>query len=223
MDWQLFDPISGRIVVGECRNIITRLGLAAHVKAIFVATDDPVTQCGVGTGTTAPATTDTTLQTETLVKAFTETSETGLTGDTPYYEATTQFNESEANANLTEWGLFTPDDVLYNHARFGSGTITGATQADPVVITDADHGLSNGTRILISGVVGMTELNGNRYYVSVLSSSTFALYNDEDLTDTIDGSGFTAYSSGGTWIVDIPKTSSKILRVRVRITLSNAS
>lgn len=239
VDWFLYDAREFRsnppkfdgdkegaqpIQTGHAHNIIVRLGLAAHAKAIFVATADPVTSLGVGSGTSVPATTDTALQTETLVKAFTESSESGLTGDTPYYETTTQFNEGEANANLTEWGLFTGDDVMYNRARFASGVITGATQADPVVITDVSHGLTDTTpakRILISSVGGMTQLNGNRYYVDVLTADTFALYNDEDLTDTLDGSGFSAYTSGGTWIQDIPKTSARILRIRVRVTLRN--
>ena len=39
-------------------------------------------------------------------------------------------------------------------------TITGATQANPVVVTtSAAHGFSNGDEVFITGVVGMTELN----------------------------------------------------------------
>ncbi len=223
-EWALVDAETERVIMhGKNHNLIVRLGLARWCNAIFVSPSSLVTQCGVGSGTTPPVTTDTALTTETLVKAFTSTSDTGLTGDTPYKEIVTQFLTSEANANLTEWGLFHADDVLFNHARFGSGVITGATTADPVVITDADHGLTSGTRILISGVVGTTQLNGNRYYISSLSSSTFSLYNDEALTDTVDGSGFTTYSSGGTWIIDIPKTSSKVLFITARIRLQNPS
>ena len=37
-------------------------------------------------------------------------------------------------------------------------TITGATAANPVVITSAGHGFSNGDKISISKVVGMVEL-----------------------------------------------------------------
>ena len=36
-------------------------------------------------------------------------------------------------------------------------TITGATQADPVVITSNGHGYANGDEVYISEVVGMTE------------------------------------------------------------------
>lgn len=71
-------------------------------------------------------------------------------------------------------------------------TITGATQANPVVITtSAVHQLERNMTIRISGVGGMTELNGRRYRVVPISDTTFAL-------SDIDGTGFTAYTSGGT-------------------------
>jgi len=75
-------------------------------------------------------------------------------------------------------------------------TISGATQADPVVITATGHGYSNDDEIEISGVVGMTELNGKRYRVANKTNNTFEI-TDIDGND-IDGSGFTAYTSGGT-------------------------
>ena len=76
--------------------------------------------------------------------------------------------------------------------------ITGATQADPVVITTGQaHGAVDGQRVTITAVDGMVELNGNTYYVDVLTTTTFALYSDDTLTTTVDGSAFTAYTSGG--------------------------
>ena len=79
-----------------------------------------------------------------------------------------------------------------------TSTITGATQANPVIITTASaHNLIDSSYVNITGVVGMTELNGNNYYVDVLSSDSFALYSDSGLTAGVDGSGFTLYVSGG--------------------------
>jgi len=74
-------------------------------------------------------------------------------------------------------------------------TISGATAADPVVITATAHGYSNDDEISISGVVGMTELNNKRYLVANKTTNTFEI-TDIDGND-IDGSGFTAYTSGG--------------------------
>lgn len=84
----------------------------------------------------------------------------------------------------------------------GSGsteaTITGATQANPVVVTtSANHNLVNGQPITITDVVGMTELNGNTYYVDVLTGTTVALYDDSGLATSTDGTAFTAYTSDG--------------------------
>jgi hypothetical protein len=74
-------------------------------------------------------------------------------------------------------------------------TISGATQADPVVITATAHGFDDGDEILISGVSGMTELNGKKYLVANKTTNDFEL-TDIDGND-IDGTGFTAYTSGG--------------------------
>ncbi|QOI68905.1 putative tail tubular protein B [Pelagibacter phage Lederberg EXVC029P] len=74
-------------------------------------------------------------------------------------------------------------------------TISGATQADPVVITATAHGYSNGDEIRITSVVGMTELNNKRYKVANKTTNTFEI-TDVDGND-IDGTGFTAYTSGG--------------------------
>lgn len=76
-------------------------------------------------------------------------------------------------------------------------TITGATQANPVVITVASTAeLETGDTGTIAGVVGMTELNGGGpYTITVINGTTFSL-------DGVDGTGFTAYTSGGTFTRD---------------------
>jgi len=76
-----------------------------------------------------------------------------------------------------------------------SATITGATAADPVVITSSNK-FKEGQQVTITGVGGMTELNTNVYTVRNPSASNFELY-DTDGTTSIDGSGFTSYTSGG--------------------------
>jgi len=75
-------------------------------------------------------------------------------------------------------------------------TITGATAANPVVITAASHGFSNGDLVDIKGVVGMTEINGNRYKVADQATNTFELTNQTTGVD-VNGSAYTAYDSGG--------------------------
>jgi len=76
-------------------------------------------------------------------------------------------------------------------------TITGATRADPVVITTSGaHGLSNGTEVYITGIVGMTELNGRNFRIANVASTTFEL--QDMYSANLDGSAFTTWVSGGT-------------------------
>ncbi len=72
--------------------------------------------------------------------------------------------------------------------------IEGISKANPAVVTSAGHGLSDGDVVQISGVVGMTEVNGKRYVVEVLTSSTFELLG-------VDSTGYGTWASGGTWQV----------------------
>jgi uncharacterized protein YaiE (UPF0345 family) len=87
-------------------------------------------------------------------------------------------------------------------------TITGVTQANPAVVTSNGHGLNNGNKIVISGVVGMTQLNTNTYYVQNATTNTFSLSSNADPTATtnVDSSGFTAYGSAGTITPKTPTT-----------------
>ena len=81
-------------------------------------------------------------------------------------------------------------------------TVSGATNATPIVITtSAAHNLFDGMLVTIASVGGNTAANGS-YYVDVLTSTTFALYSDSALTTPVAGNG--AYTSGGTVIAQWP-------------------
>lgn len=70
-----------------------------------------------------------------------------------------------------------------------TGAITGATNATPIVITSANHGLTSGQKVTISGVGGNTNANGT-FTITVIDANSFSL----------DGStGNAGYTSGGTW------------------------
>ncbi|WGM37784.1 ubiquitin-activating E1 FCCH domain-containing protein [Caulobacter sp. NIBR1757] len=63
-------------------------------------------------------------------------------------------------------------------ASWASGsakTITGITKANPAVVTSNGHGFSNGDRVYISGVKGMTQVNGNVYTVANKTTNSFQL------------------------------------------------
>jgi hypothetical protein len=68
-------------------------------------------------------------------------------------------------------------------------TITGITAASPAVVT-ATNSLSNGDLVVITGVVGMTQINNRVVRVSSVSGTGFTC-------EGLDASGFSAYVSGG--------------------------
>lgn len=70
-----------------------------------------------------------------------------------------------------------------------TGTITGATNANPIVITSAAHGLSNNDMVGVLSVGGNTAANGI-WSVANVTTDTFELAGST-------GSG--AYTTGGTW------------------------
>jgi len=71
--------------------------------------------------------------------------------------------------------------------------ITGATQANPVVLTVTAHTFSNGDEITVDEIVGMTEINNRKFIVANQATNTVELTGE-------DGTGYTAYSSAGTAI-----------------------
>ena len=75
-------------------------------------------------------------------------------------------------------------------------TISGATQADPIVITATGHEIKDGDAVHIFDVIGMTELNDNTYYVKVVDNNSFSLH--DSAGNNIDSSWFTSYTSAGT-------------------------
>ena len=64
-------------------------------------------------------------------------------------------------------------------------TITGATQANPVVITTGGHTFTEGQQVLIASVGGMTQLNGNYYTVKNPTSTTFELFTAQATATTV--------------------------------------
>ncbi len=81
--------------------------------------------------------------------------------------------------------------------------ITGISQADPGVITHAAYTFQTNqiVRLTDLGPVGITDhgmgpLNNNRYMITVLSPTTFSIF-DPVSGEPIDTTGFPAYVTGG--------------------------
>lgn len=108
------------------------------------------------------------------------------------YDATNLFD----TRNLAGWGNITLN-------------ISDATRSNPVIVTfSGPHGYANGNVLqTVSGVVGMTELNGTSHYVQTLDATRVNVFTDQGLTSSLDGTGFGAYQSGGTAIRELVGTS----------------
>jgi hypothetical protein len=77
-----------------------------------------------------------------------------------------------------------------------SQDITGATQANPCVLTVVGHGLSNGAEVIVNGVLGMTQLNNRSFVIANATTNTFQL--TDNFGNNINSTAYTAYTSGGT-------------------------
>lgn len=99
-------------------------------------------------------------------------------------------------AVLPTYRVYGPDGTLMNSgtgslSKIDTGSVTGASNASPVVVTSAAHGLQTGTPVVVAGVGGNTAANGT-FRATRVSASQFSL-------DGSTGNG--AYTSGGTWHV----------------------
>jgi len=100
-------------------------------------------------------------------------------------------------SGFTNWSFnnsFTRTNDPFTPTNFVPNAITAANPPQ-VTVSSGTTGLSNGTVLYVTGVGGMTQLNGNFYQVANLTSTTFTL---SDLSgNPINGSGFSAFTSGG--------------------------
>lgn len=72
-----------------------------------------------------------------------------------------------------------------------SKTITGITKANPAVVTATAHGYAVGDVVKLDSIGGMTELNGQLFVISAVTTDTFTL-------SGVDSTGYGTFTSGGT-------------------------
>lgn len=101
------------------------------------------------------------------------------------------FTTSASSAGANKFYVF----MVFEIAASGS-SITGASQATPCVITAVGHGFSNGDTVKITGVSGMTELNGQIYTVTNKNDDDFELEDDNSVDIASGGYGVYSGPSG---------------------------
>ena len=132
-----------------------------------------------------------------------------------------EFNTTTANTYVLEFGnnyfrVYQDGGIVTETGK----TISGATKANPVVITATAHGFSNGDHVIIGSVAGMVELNGVTGIVANKTTNTFEL-TDVDGTN-INSTAFTTYTSGGTAskIVEVSTTYTTAQLPELKVTQS---
>lgn len=105
------------------------------------------------------------------------------TANVETYSATGLISSVAAANGVTMYGK---DVFPANYSAISA--ITAA--APPVVTVTSTAGWTTGDTVVIRNVKGMTQVNGIRYKITVVSPTTFSLQG-------IDGTGYTAWASGG--------------------------
>lgn len=225
--WRL-DPKSGLYVRhSKSKNMVVLPGLSMMAKSIqygHADSGETLRYMEVGTGFTIPAKDDTALVSAVVRTEIDSWDNTNIAADPVVMIASRLYLTSEGNGQLMECGLFQESTgaPMFCRGLFGIGYITAATQDDPCLVTSGTHGLTDGDKIYIENVEGMTDLNDTAYYVDVSDADSFELYADEELTTPIDSSGFGAFSlaspNAATWKKIIPKTVAETLTVNYSLT-----
>ena len=113
-----------------------------------------------------------------------------------YNETSTSFVEQQQNGTPLQ-----ADTVRGVKAPPTPKAITGATNANPIVITCTGHGFVNGDLVVISGVGGNTNANGE-YAISNVTANTFRL---------VGRSGNAAYTANTGTVYALPKSANGVV------------
>lgn len=94
---------------------------------------------------------------------------------------------------LPTFRVYGPDGFIVDGTctNKDTGAVENATDSTPITITSTDHGLTTGTYVIVSDVLGNTAANGS-FVVTRVNANQFSLD---------DSAGNGAYTSGGNWKV----------------------
>ena len=105
--------------------------------------------------------------------------------------------EVNALSDATTINIAEKDILVHNGSHFEPKSHTNIAQTNPVRLTVSSSTLPSGEQVTLTGVGGMTEVNNNNYYVNRINSTTYDLYSDSQTFNSVDGTGYTAFTSGG--------------------------
>ena len=188
--------ISRKVRIGPQQYLLTTTQNAQIQLLIFLSqnSDDPYNDGGIVPG---PSVNNNSLLYSTVLYTCPESTNLGLTPANVNLQMPTSIQQEETwhrmNTSLlgdtVQIGFSISDAQMRQLLEFAPvTTITNITQATQAVIT-TNNEFSVGMLVKISGVVGMTQINGNVYIITAASSVS--------ITIDVDSTGFSAYISGG--------------------------
>lgn len=138
------------------------------------------------------------------VKAFTDVWTIAKSTTPDDVELALPLNVDQSSMDKVLANLAINAGLVANQAELGTASVEGGTiitvditsSSDPgasevTITTTANHGLTTGTAVSISGVSTMTELNGNNYIITSTGANTLTLDGTDGVTHTTPGSGGT--------------------------------
>lgn len=155
----------------ECRGRLH--GFRYRDPLDYQAADEPLAPTG---GPTVP-----------LIKTY---------GDEPGYAYVRRIKKPVAGITMKRNGAlytgFTLDTTtgIVTLTPLSAKAISGISKASPGVVTCNAHGYSNGDVLYLSGIGGMTQLNGQLVTITVIDANRFSI--------GVDTRAYSTYSSGGT-------------------------
>ena len=121
----LKDARTGKVLERQAHNTVVTAGRAWVLKQIcsdLINTAQSITHIAVGTGTAAPATSDTALASETTRVAIGTYTTSNLTSNPPSWQASVILATNEGNTTLAEAGLLNSSSggTLLGHGTFST-------------------------------------------------------------------------------------------------------
>ena len=91
--------------------------------------------------------------------------------------------------------------AIWNDGKYTGNviSISGITKASPAVVTTSgsEHGLIDGSRVIVHDVKGMTQINNRELFVNRVNATSVQLYTDASRSTALDSTSFGTYTSSG--------------------------
>lgn len=118
-------------------------------------------------------------------------------GFNPNHMAPTVIGQGALGNNEAEGVQDTIQTLVLVNGVIKTIGVTAISAANPVVVTANNHGLTNGTTIILYDVPGMFELNNNTYTVQGVTTNTFQIYSGASPLNGTSFTPFPFYSADG--------------------------